>query len=184
MTSTSAWPDLIGNLVLLKQRISELDLDGPLEYVLPKVSASEKTLVDVEAQLGEAIDPGYREFLGYADGWPSFFVSLQLIGARDLLGRLRSAADANLANQFMYPWPGLDQRDLFPVAVSLVDKDVVVVGRPGTSMAGRCLLLAGEVVHDCESFKDFFEAMVGSHRRILDELRAAAGSTPPGTPAD
>ena len=181
MTTTSAWPDLIGNLVLLKQRISELDPDGPPDYVLPKVPASEETLVDVEAQLGEAIDPGYREFLGYADGWPSFFVSLQLIGARDLLGRLRSAADAN---QFMYPWPGLDQRDLFPVAVSLVDKDVVVVGRPGTSMAGRCLLLAGEVVHDRESFKDFFEAVVGSHRRVLDERRAAAGSTSPGAPAD
>ena len=76
MPSRNAWPDLIGHLVLLKQQIDDLDPDGPRTYMLPRIAATEQRLARTGRLLGQPLDPGYREFLTYADSGSELSISI------------------------------------------------------------------------------------------------------------
>lgn len=93
MASRNAWPDLIGHLVLLKQQIDDLDPDGPRTYMLPRIAATEQRLARTERLLGQPLDPGYREFLTYADGWSEFSISIQLLGTSEQMRAVRTTAE-------------------------------------------------------------------------------------------
>jgi hypothetical protein len=80
------WRPAIVRMVEIKQAIYEADTDGLWEYHLPKVAATEDEIAAVEARLGIRLDPQYREFLRYANGWPSFYQSVDLFGTEDLAG--------------------------------------------------------------------------------------------------
>lgn len=172
MPSSNRWPDLIGHMILLQQQIDELDPGGPYTYALPRVAASQERLQHVEAVRGEPLDPGYREFLGHADGWPEFSLSLQLMGTKELLGEVRPTADDYLdvtLGDIAATWR---REELFPVAVASEDKDVVAVGRPGTRVAGAVVWFAGEEVAWYACFQDWFEDELEHHQRALEKLRS------------
>lgn len=171
MPTMNAWPDLIGHLVLLKQQIDDLDPDGPRTYMLPRVAATEERLVETETRLGQPLDPSYREFLTYADGWPEFSISIQLMGTSDQLSAVRMTADDYLDVTLAVGSTGWERPDLAPVAVASEDKDVIAVGRPGSSVAGQVVWFAGEEVERYSHFKDWFEDEVASHQRALGRLK-------------
>lgn len=176
MASGNTWPDLIGHLVLLKQQIDDLDPTGVRTYMLPRVAATEERLRETEALLGEPLDSGYRAFLGYADGWPEFSISVQLMGTADQLGAVRATADNYLDVTLAAAATGWRRLELAPVAVASDDKDVIAVGRPGTQVAGRIVWFAGEEVERHANFKEWFEDEVASHQRALDKLRTTRES--------
>lgn len=132
-----AWPDLIGLFILLKQEIAEWEPSGSYTYHVSHAGASPAELVALEEQVGSRLDPEYREFLGFANGWPDFSLSVQLMGTGDFTGPLKAMADEYLS--VMLPYQGEDLKDapLLPTAVAARDKDVFVVGRPGSPLAGQ-----------------------------------------------
>jgi hypothetical protein len=68
---THDWRPEIVRMVQIKQAIAEADARRQGEYQLPKVAATAEALEGVEWALGVELEPGYREFLGYANGWPA-----------------------------------------------------------------------------------------------------------------
>ena len=178
MTTPQPWPDLIGLLVLVKQEIAEREPGGPYVYALPRVSASPAALDAAAARDGE-LDPEYREFLSFADGWPEFSLSTQLMGTSDLLGAVYDTAQDYLDTTLAYADLGLDAAQLLPVAVASEDKDVIVVGRPGTPLAGQVVWLAGEEVDRYPSFRAWFTDTLEHHRRMLDRVRTTGTTAPP-----
>ena len=80
------WVAEIVKGVVIQQRIEELDVDGLWERHLPEVAASEDEIAATEHRLGFVLDPRYREFLRFANGWRCFYQSVDLFGTRTLLG--------------------------------------------------------------------------------------------------
>jgi hypothetical protein len=64
------------------QAVQDADREGLWSYHLPRVAASEQELRDTERILGFGIDPMYRAFLTYANGWPDFHHSAWAAVAR------------------------------------------------------------------------------------------------------
>lgn len=178
MNRPPPWPDLIGLLVLIKQEIAELEPEGPYVYALPRVGASAGDLDAAAARVGE-LDPEYREFLTFADGWPEFSLSTQLMGTADLLGAVYDTAQDYLDTTLAYADLGLDRTELLPVAVASEDKDVVVVGRPGTPLAGQVVWLAGSEVDRYPGFRAWFSDTLEHHRTVLDRLRSTGTTAAP-----
>lgn len=54
---------------LVKQRVSEVDVDGIWENTLPEVAASEEELQALESRLGYFLDSKHRAFLSHANEW-------------------------------------------------------------------------------------------------------------------
>ena len=168
-------PELV-RLVEIKQAASEVDLHGVWEYHLPKVAATEDQLAAVEAHLGFVLDPGYREFLTYANGWPSFCWSVDLFGTDDLMGGPRLA----VANQMLdaiepavFEQAELERSGVVPVAATTVDLDLFVMPVRDGSQGSSVVWLAGYEVDRFESFADYVLAMVEYNARELGKLNGA-----------
>jgi hypothetical protein len=77
------WPELIGESVLLRQRMNELDPEiSP--YTIPKVGASPEQLHAAEVRMGAPLDALHRELLTYANGWEFFFQFTHLLSTEEL----------------------------------------------------------------------------------------------------
>ena len=68
------------------EAVRDADRKHLWSYHLPRVAATEQELRDVEKALGFRIDPLYRAFLGYANGWPDFHHCDDLFGTGELRG--------------------------------------------------------------------------------------------------
>ncbi len=171
MSSATEWSELIGYLVLVKQRINELYPDNPLSYRLPRPGATVERLALVESQLGAALDTAYRDFLLQADGWPEINLGLHLLGTDDLLvSDLGRMATEYLSIYLSQPLDGWNIRDVQPIAVAADDRDLVVVRRPGLPGAGEVAWLDGGVVENYPGFEDWFRTVIELHRQELDRL--------------
>ncbi|KGH45246.1 hypothetical protein IN07_18425 [Modestobacter caceresii] len=174
MTSATNWSELIGYLVLVKQRINELDPDNPLTCRLPRPGATVERLALVENHLGTALDPAYREFLLQADGWPEINLGLHLLGTEDLLGSdLGRVANEYLRIYLSEPLAGWTILGVQPIAVAADDRDLVVVRPPGVPGAGAVAWLDGGVVEDYPGFEEWFRTVIELHRQELARLNAA-----------
>lgn len=161
------WKERIVELVLVKQRIDELDESGLWEYRLPGVAATPAQLDAVEAELGEALDPMYRRFLEHAGGWRAFLQTVDLFGPGDLLGgeRFRHATQMlGFVEDSVLDAAGFSRGDLLPIAASPVDLDLFVMARPCSPAPGVVLWLAGSEVDRWPNFEEFFLAMVDYNR--------------------
>lgn len=171
------WKQRIVELVLVKQKLAELDTKGLWQYRLPAVAASEPRLNAVEAHLGEALDPAFRAFLLHADGWPAFYQTVDLFGSNDLLGsdRFRHATEMlDYVEPVVLTASGLRREDLLPIAVSPVDLDLFVMTRRSASRPGVVVWLAGQEIDRFPSFDEYFRAMVDYNRLEVQHLRASA----------
>jgi hypothetical protein len=165
-------PDIV-RLVEIKQAIDDADVERLWEFHLPKVAASEEELRDAEVALGTRLDPQYREFLGYADGWPSFFHTIDLFGTDDLAGSGR----LDIANQkldavepVVYEQAGLRRDALVPIASTTEDLDLFVMPVSDGQQGPPVVWLAGDEVERFGSFDDFVDAMIDYNVRELATL--------------
>jgi hypothetical protein len=170
------WKQRIAVMALVKQKLAEVDTEGLWEHRLPRVAASQERLREVEAHLGEALDPSYRDFLRHADGWPAFYQTVDLFGSDDLLGgeRFRHAEEMlGYAEDEQLASPGL-RRDLLPIAASAVDLDLFVMTRRSSARPGTVIWLAGSEVDRFPSFDEYFLAMIDYNRTEVQSLQASA----------
>src|SRR5258708_39274814 len=83
------WKQRIVEVVLVKQKLAELDTRGLWQDRFPAVAAGEAAQGAVEAHIGQPLDPRYRSVLLHADGWPAFYQTVDLFCSCDLLGSHR-----------------------------------------------------------------------------------------------
>ena len=68
------------------ERLRELDTRDIWDYHLAEVAANSERILAAERHLGLTLDERYRAFLGYADGWKSFYQSVDIFGTTELVG--------------------------------------------------------------------------------------------------
>lgn len=160
-------------MVQIKQAISAADVNGLWEFHLPRVAAGAAALSSVEDLLGVQLDPEYRSFLSYADGWPSLFQSVDLFGVADLArGPRMDIAQELLAN--LEPdalrAAGLHGTQLLPVAATTVDLDLFVMPVAHGRQQPPVVWFAGYEIDRFETFHEFFLAMIEYNHRELTAL--------------
>lgn len=174
---TIDWKQRIIELVLVKQKLAELDTKGLWQYRLPSVAATEARLKSVEAHLGEALDPVYRAFLLHADGWPAFYQTVDLFGSDDLMGNDRwhhATEMLSYVEESVLTLGGLRREELLPIAASPVDLDLFVMTRRSAPQPGMVVWLAGSEIDRFSTFDEYFLAMVDYNRLEVQHLRGAA----------
>ena len=181
------WPDYIGWGWMIIQARMEADWKGLWDYALPHVHATEETVARTEAQLGFRLPESYRGFLLAADGWHYFFQDMSIFSTSDLLGgdlhkagqiplELEECVEAMAAD-------GVIAADHFPVAASLVQTDVALMGKPGTPAEGTVSWVRnGEVIERYDDFLDYYLSMMELNKQETETIRRKDGPKPDGVP--
>jgi hypothetical protein len=138
-------------------------------------AAPDSAILVTELRLGRKLPPSYREFLGFSDGWTSFFNGVNLFGTGELgrAGLLTESHEQLLARGRLLPF-GVDRAGsslfAFDTSVRLGDGELGVVA------------WVGGLGIDCRCFTSFLATVLQLCRA---ELCAAKASDPPlAQPAD
>lgn len=167
------WKKQIGIAYLVKQRVAELDVEGLWPFHMPEVAASEESLVELEQSLGFSLDPLFRRFLCYANGWRGLFQSNCVFGVSDYDGSSEFKRATELLNTLepLQEVCGISREDCFPIGVSTDGSDVFVIEKQAVSKdGGRVFWLAGQLVDAFTNFDEFFLAMVDYNREEATAL--------------
>jgi hypothetical protein len=177
------WKARIVELVLVKQRLHEVDREGLWEHRLPAVAATPAELQAAETALGEPLDALHRGFLTAAGGWLAFWHDVDLFGPGDLVGGPRwsrgAQAVADLEEDVVRS-AGVTREVLLPIAVSAADLDLFVLTRRAAARPGMVLWFAGAEVDRFADFHEFFVAMTDYNRLEVQALEQDARGTPGG----
>jgi hypothetical protein len=180
VTERATWTELLGALIVLKERLDRLDPDQTQPYTVPRVKTSEDEIAEYERDAGERLPEDYRQFLLHANGWPCFYFRADLFGLPELAGRGNwDSAQTNLRSydeQGVLADVGLPAGDVIPVCAGPLNMGTTlfVLVRSGRPKAGQVVWLDGEEIDRYESFYDYVVAM-------LDYLRAEVGKLDPET---
>jgi hypothetical protein len=166
------WRRQIGVAYLVKQRVAQLDVEGLWPFHMPEVGATEREILDAEQRLGETLDPKYREFLSFANGWQGFFQAIDLFGTYDLTGgtRCQRAEELLQTLESLEAACGIAVSECLPIAVSREDIDVCLLASPDAREPGVVYWLAGQLVDRYQDFDAFFLAMVDYNRAEAEAL--------------
>ena len=180
------WPDYIGWGWMIVQARMEADWTGLWDYAMPNPKASEETVARAEARLGFRLPESYRGFLLAADGWPCFFQDMTIFSTSDLLGgELHKAGQIQLELEECVEAMaagGVIAADHFPVAASLTQIDVALMGKPGTPAAGTVSWVRGEVIERYDDFLDYYLSMMELNKLDTADIRQHLGPKPDGVP--
>lgn len=168
------WKKEISILVYVKQVLSELDKDHLWQHHLPEVAATDDEIRNAEDYLGFHLDNRYVEFLRHANGWRSFYQSLDLFGTSDLLGS-EAMHYANLMcdsiDENVMKVAGLSKEDLLPIGSSKVDLDIFFIKKPYSEHPGEIIWFAGQEIDRFSDFNEFYLAMVDYNRAEVEDLK-------------
>lgn len=153
------WKALIGAVgqqrALLAQRAED-----PVALTYCGVGASESRLELLEASLGYQLDAQFRELLGAADGWPHLVSDISLFGVDDInagAGWVRAGTLLGLvySENTVLDLPLMGE--LFPIAVSSYQSDVLAIVRTGTVTGGGhpVLWFANTLVETFDNLEQF-----------------------------
>lgn len=174
------WPELIGSMAVLKMKLEQVQPDA-YPFRPPRVAATEERLLEAEHRLGHRLDPLYRAFLQHADGWPSFFLDVALLGTEELARgplwkRGQEGLDVFYAESPVPP--GIPPRtEVEPIAVAAHSIDVFAIGTGGPVAEGRhpVLWLAGDEIDRWTGFEDYFRSMYSYLDRALTRRVRSSG---------
>jgi hypothetical protein len=128
------------------------------------------------------LDPRYRQFLGYADGWRGFPQNTDLFGTAQLLGatpmQMARQALVELDDDDFVVQTGFRAGDLLPIGVNRAQSDLWLLARPGTLRAGQVLWYWGSDFEVYPDFDEFYLAMVDYNRLGLQRSQGHR-ATPP-----
>ena len=171
---------------MIVQARMEADWTGLWDYALPHVHATEETVTNTEAQLGFRLPESYRGFLLTSNGWPCFYQDMTIFSTSDLLG-----GDLHKAGQIQLELPecveamaagGVIAADHFPVAASLTQIDVALMGKPGTPAEGTVSWVRGEVIERYDDFLDYYLSMMEYNKLDTADIREKDAPKPDGVP--
>jgi hypothetical protein len=143
----------------------------------PRPSNSDAELRALEAESGEVLPPGYREFLLAADGWKHYYFRLSLFGLAELRGGGAWARGQELLRTYneeeVLEHLGIDAGDVVPVAAGQ-RLHLILAYRASTAEAGRIAWIdAGEQVKRYEDFRACFADLAGRKYRSLTRINSA-----------
>lgn len=171
---TVDWKSLILSVVRWKQVANDNDRFGALPWHLPNVAASNHMVSKAEESLGVIFPTDYRQFLQHADGWPGFFISVDLFGTSDFLSARSGEVKQRAPISAFVERCGLLLQHVVPIGASEIEPDVfLLVGSQSSDMAGQVLWWANGEVQRFESFAAFFEAMVVYQTQIAGSLKTS-----------
>jgi len=169
------WKKEIAVAWYVQNETAKLDNNKLWDYFLPKVGATEQELAEADAVLGYPLNPQYREFLTYANGWRCFLQRIDLFGT-DELRDARAMQEAYSALEDIDPESFAKSdvviSDLLPIGLSNEQSDMFVMLKPGSPNAGTIIWLAGYEIERFPTFGDFFLAMVDYNRLRFERLRS------------
>lgn len=172
------WPSEIVKGVLIQQRLRELDRKELYKYFLPEVAAGEDEIAATEQALGYRLDPAYRQFLRYANGWRSFFQDIDILGTRELAGgRVMHAARSQLdaiEPEIFADDIGLDIADVLPIAASTLQSDMFLLGLPRSKEPGIVVWVAGYQIERYPNFDEFYLSMLDYNRWRIAKFEESA----------
>ncbi|EPJ5422476.1 SMI1/KNR4 family protein, partial [Acinetobacter baumannii] len=67
---------------------------------------------------------------------------------------------------------GIRRTDLMPIAATLIDKDIFLIGKPNSSIAGEVIWYAGEEIEIFKNFNEFFLAMIDYNIEEINDLKS------------
>ena len=164
---------------LVQEETAKLDIQKQWDYYLPNVAATERDLLRTETILEHPLDPRYREFLKYANGWRCFYQRVDLFGTEDLGNGVSMQMAYLLLDAIAAESLGnsrLARADLLPIAVSSTDVDLFVMTHPASSDPGIVIWFAGYEVQRFVRFDDFFLAMVDYNRLRYQRFYGSSGN--------
>lgn len=162
------WQYLIVEMAKAKEALHERDVEGILEYHLPRMAATEHQLQANEGSLGERLDAKLRDYFGHAGGWRWFWHRVHLLGPEELAGGPAMDYAQDMLRMSDFSEAGCAPEDLLPIASGPNDTDVFAIGRKGTSVEGRVLWFAGGLVDVFDDFEHYFASMSLYNRRHPD----------------
>lgn len=168
------WPKEIARMAFIKHRLSEADNQKIWPYYLPELAATNEDILNVESFLGEEIDKLYFNFLLYSNGWKGFCQYVDLFGVPELMGRdpMPYALDLlSIIEDSYFSQKGISRQDLIPIAATLIDKDIFLLGKVESRISGQIIWYAGEEIEVFKDFNEFFMAMVDYNIEELYELK-------------
>ncbi len=171
------WRLDIVTAVAVDQALMRVDVDGLWEYSLPELRASEQEIADAEKRLGFRLPEQYRSFLQYANGWQYFYQDVNIFGTGELLaGELHDEAEELLevAKEVLPPLE-YDLDCFFPIAASMTQIDLFVIGKVGSPWEGQVIWIAGDIIDEYESFLEYFRSMVAYNKLEAEELAKEHG---------
>ena len=163
--------------VTIDQALMRVDVDGLWEYSLPELRASAQEIADAEKRLGFRFPEQYRSFLQYANGWKYFLQDVNLFGTSDLLGgELHDEAEELLevAKEVLPPLD-YDLDSFFPIAASMTQIDLFVIGKVGSPWEGQVIWIAGDIIDESPSFLDSFRTLVACNKEQAEEYAEEHG---------
>ncbi|MEU8238909.1 SMI1/KNR4 family protein [Actinoplanes missouriensis] len=164
------WPSHIAVAAQVRQHLAARD--DLMAYPLPGVAATEEQIAAAEREIGP-LDPQYRVFLGFADGWQGFLQETDLFGT----AQLRGAAPMGTARRQLdvledEVWEHLGVRpdDVHVIGASETTTDLWLISRPGTPRAGEVVWFWGSDLERYPDFGEFYLTMVDYNRLELQRL--------------
>ena len=181
------WPNYIGWGAMINQARMEADWKGLWDYAIPHLHATEDAVASTEAQLGFRLPESYRGFLLASNGWPCFFQNMSILSTSDLLsGELHKASQTQLESEECVEAMAADgviAADHFPVAASLVQTDVALMGKPGTPAEGTVSWVRnGEVIERYDDFLDYYLSMMELNKLDTADIQQRLGPKPDSVP--
>jgi hypothetical protein len=170
--SIPPWPDLIAEMAMLRQRVSETNDIHP--YTIPHLAAEDDQIIAAETRLGHPLDPMHREFLSYGNGWPEFYLGTTLLGTDDL-GHGSTWAELNESLDAFYS--SLDSPDvvpprqqIYPISHDRVDASIFAIWKDGPVNNGGhpVLWLPWLDTEPYDNFFDFFRSVYQEYEEELD----------------
>ncbi|WP_148284346.1 SMI1/KNR4 family protein [Luteimicrobium xylanilyticum] len=169
------WRAEIVELVTVQQGLLALGDRSPWRVHFPRVAAGEREISAAEERLRVRLNPQFRSFLTFADGWPGFFQDFDLFGTSELSDdgvQARCAFEASLDESDFGNELGMDFDGLLFIGRSVLNGDVIVTGtRDGRQCLG-VVWYAGGPIEQFDNFQTFFRYMIELNRR---EIRAIGG---------
>lgn len=169
------WKKEIAVAWYVQEQTAMLDQDNCWEYFPPRVGATEADLVLAEATIGHRLDEHYREFLRFANGWQCFYQRVNLFGTEELCGGAQMATACLLLEAIepeILDKSNFKKSELLPIAASSTDRDLFVIARPESAVAGTVVWLAGYEIEQFPTFDEFFLAIVDYNRIRYERFRS------------
>lgn len=169
------WLPAVGQLIKIHQQIRQLDAKKLWSHELPRVPATAERVLEVENAIGP-LDPSYREFLFFADGWERFYQWVDLFGTSDLMGEaFQRALDRLHELEGVLVSEGVSLANTLPIAMTGLEgvndvPDLFLIVNAPDGPAGRVLWLSSEVVDRFKDFEEFFASMTEYNRLEANEL--------------
>lgn len=175
MSEPVDWKALLGELILAKNEVDELDPKHVERYTVPRTAASEDDIAAFEREFGERLPEQYRDLLLHADGWSSFYFDADLFG----LAELRGAGSAVQARELLDVYDaegaledaGLSRDDVLPIAAGPGMRALFLLVRSGRPEAGQVSWMDAEEVDRYRDVVEFIASMRDYAYRQAERLR-------------